>query len=174
MAWTTPATATAGSTALTAAFWNEQVRDNTNFLYTPPMVQVRRTTNLTSYTSASAITWESEAFDTDSMWSSGTTVTVNTAGIYLVTFSGFASGAATITLINPVVLRGADLALTTNVNINAGINAYFTVSGTLKFTAAQTVTARVDFTGGSAYVVGGSGTEGIGQTRLSLTWIAKD
>ena len=28
MAWTTPATATAGSTALTAAFWNEQVRDN--------------------------------------------------------------------------------------------------------------------------------------------------
>ena len=28
MAWTNPATATAGSTALTAAFWNEQVRDN--------------------------------------------------------------------------------------------------------------------------------------------------
>ena len=28
MAWTTPATAVAGSTALTAAFWNEQVRDN--------------------------------------------------------------------------------------------------------------------------------------------------
>lgn len=28
MPWTTPATATAGSTALTAAFWNEQVRDN--------------------------------------------------------------------------------------------------------------------------------------------------
>jgi hypothetical protein len=33
MAWTTPATATAGSTALTAAFWNTQVRDNTNELY---------------------------------------------------------------------------------------------------------------------------------------------
>ena len=28
MAWTTPSTAVAGSTALTAAFWNEQVRDN--------------------------------------------------------------------------------------------------------------------------------------------------
>jgi hypothetical protein len=28
MAWTTPATASAGSTALTAAFWNTQVRDN--------------------------------------------------------------------------------------------------------------------------------------------------
>lgn len=28
MAFTNPATATAGSTALTAAFWNEQVRDN--------------------------------------------------------------------------------------------------------------------------------------------------
>ena len=33
MAWTTPATATAGSTALTAAFWNEQVRDNTQQLF---------------------------------------------------------------------------------------------------------------------------------------------
>ena len=33
MAWTTPSTAVAGSTALTAAFWNEQVRDNTNALY---------------------------------------------------------------------------------------------------------------------------------------------
>ena len=30
MAWTTPATAVAGSTALTAAFWNQQVRDNLN------------------------------------------------------------------------------------------------------------------------------------------------
>jgi len=28
MAWTTPSTAVAGSTALTAAFWNQQVRDN--------------------------------------------------------------------------------------------------------------------------------------------------
>jgi hypothetical protein len=33
MAWTTPSTAVAGSTALTAAFWNQQVRDNTNALY---------------------------------------------------------------------------------------------------------------------------------------------
>ena len=32
MAWTTPSTAVAGSTALTAAFWNEQVRDNTQYL----------------------------------------------------------------------------------------------------------------------------------------------
>jgi len=34
MAWTTPATAVAGSTALTAAFWNEQVRDNVTDLDT--------------------------------------------------------------------------------------------------------------------------------------------
>jgi hypothetical protein len=34
MAWTTPSTATAGSTALTAAFWNEQVRDNSDYLKT--------------------------------------------------------------------------------------------------------------------------------------------
>lgn len=32
MAWTTPGTATAGE-VLTASFWNQQVRDNTNALY---------------------------------------------------------------------------------------------------------------------------------------------
>jgi hypothetical protein len=33
MAWTTPSTAVAGSTALTASFWNTNVRDNTVELY---------------------------------------------------------------------------------------------------------------------------------------------
>lgn len=52
MAWTTPATVVADSTELTAALWNEQVRDNTNALYE----SVRRLgyqTRTTNYTTAS-------------------------------------------------------------------------------------------------------------------------
>ena len=52
MAWTTPSTAVAGSTALTAAFWNEQVRDNTQYLKDEAddvgLVHI----NTTTYTSA--------------------------------------------------------------------------------------------------------------------------
>ena len=49
MAWTTPGTATAGS-VLTAAFWNTNVRDNTNELYQSVrrLGYQERTTNYTT------------------------------------------------------------------------------------------------------------------------------
>lgn len=42
MAWTTPATPTAGQ-GLAASFWNEQVRDNLNALKAPPFQQMAYT-----------------------------------------------------------------------------------------------------------------------------------
>jgi hypothetical protein len=51
VAWTTPATATAGSTALTASFWNTNVRDNTIAL---PRGYVAATTLATTFVTASA------------------------------------------------------------------------------------------------------------------------
>ena len=87
MAWTTPGTATAGE-VLTAAFWNTQVRDNTNFLYTPPMCKATRTTNLSIASGAETeMTFPTEDFDTDGMHDTATNtgrITINTAGIYLV------------------------------------------------------------------------------------------
>lgn len=52
MPWTTPGTATAGS-VLTAAFWNEQVRDNMNVLRAMVNVQQAVKTDTTSSTSSS-------------------------------------------------------------------------------------------------------------------------
>ena len=62
MAWTTPATASAGSTALTAAFWNEQVRDNLDNLRALANVQsafkedsFQVTTNVTTFTDVTGL-----------------------------------------------------------------------------------------------------------------------
>ena len=51
MPWNTPSTAVAGSTAVTASFWNTQVRDNTNELYNGQRVFgfQRRTTDYTFF-----------------------------------------------------------------------------------------------------------------------------
>ena len=55
MAWTTPGTATAGE-VLTAAFWNQNVRDNLNAVYTDikRIGYVQRTTNYTASSSSFA------------------------------------------------------------------------------------------------------------------------
>lgn len=51
MAWTTPATAVAGSTALTASFWNTNVRDNSLAL---PRGYITQTTLATTFSTSSA------------------------------------------------------------------------------------------------------------------------
>jgi hypothetical protein len=56
MAWTTPSTATAGSTALTAAFWNAEVRDRFNTVrsYQNRYARAKRTSGSLTVSSA---TW---------------------------------------------------------------------------------------------------------------------
>ena len=64
MAWTTPSTAVAGST-LSAAFWNEQVRDNLNALYGPVrrIAHIERTTTYT--VSATTLAAAADVFSSD-------------------------------------------------------------------------------------------------------------
>lgn len=87
MAWTTPATVVADTTELTADLWNEQVRDNTSFLYTPPSCNVYNDANISvNNDTATTLTWNSENWDTDSMHSTSSNtsrITCNTAGVYL-------------------------------------------------------------------------------------------
>jgi hypothetical protein len=79
MAWTTPGTATAGS-VLTAAFWNTQVRDNTNALYGTirRIAYQERTTDYTS--TATTIASATNVF------SSNVTFTADGTSKYLVEF----------------------------------------------------------------------------------------
>lgn len=148
----------------------------------PPSCQVRRTTNLTSYTTASSITWESVGWDTentaspsDPMWSSGsaTRVTIRTAGLYLVTFHGYITCTATMAIAYPAVLLNGNSCLDNYSPSNAGSAAMFNVSGVLDLSAADYLTFQVGAVGGSAHVIQGAATASNTQTRAEVTWIGR-
>jgi hypothetical protein len=172
MPWTTPETAVAGN-VLTAAYLNTNVRDNTSFLFTPPSVRVHRTSNLTGYSSDAAITWSAEEWDTDGMWSSGSTITIQTAGLYLINFAGRAGGSATISRIQPHVKNaGSALSATDYVVTDSGTFSQFNLSIVRKLAAGATITATVVFVGGSAYAITGDATVGSNlNTGLTVQWV---
>jgi hypothetical protein len=85
--WTTPHTWVIDEVP-TATLFNAHLRDNQTFLYSPPSCRVYRTTSQSLTTATvTAITFDAERWDTDSMHStvSGTDrITIVTAGAYLV------------------------------------------------------------------------------------------
>ena len=99
MAWTTPSTVVAGQT-LSAAFWNEQVRDNSDFLYAPPMCVMSFTGLAHNNVSQVLNPTFTEIVDNDSMHTTGANnarITINTAGVYLIVgFTKQTAGAATV------------------------------------------------------------------------------
>lgn len=166
----------ATGSVLTATAYNNHIT-NTENLIVPAACQVRRTTNLTGYTSDAAITWESEAFDTDDMWASSpqpTRITINTAGLYLVSFTGQGTGATTITLVNGNISVNGTTAVSNYTNSIASAGGYFSTNAILNLAVNDYITCAVGFAGGSAYVVAGNSTaQSQAQTRCTVTWIGK-
>lgn len=161
----------AGS-VLTASDYNN-VLENVGNYRVPPMCQVYRSSDLTSYSSAAAISWNAEAFDTDGMWSSGTNVTVNTTGVYHVNFYYYFSGSATIS--SAIALLNVD-----GVNVGeqhsvvtSGVNVLGSLDLTLSLTATDVLTAAISASGGSAYIVNGDASTSNQQSRLTVTWIGQ-
>ena len=78
---------------ITASLWNDDVRDAVNFLISPPRVKVYKTANQSigySTTAYSCLTWNAEAFDTDTMHDNATAnsrITFTTAGTYQITLN---------------------------------------------------------------------------------------
>jgi hypothetical protein len=76
---------------ITASLWNDDVRDAVDFLISPPRVKVYKTANQSIGTSSWAcLTWDAEAFDTDTMHSNVTAnsrITFTTAGTYQITYN---------------------------------------------------------------------------------------
>lgn len=90
MAWTNPSTRASGY-VVTAANWNQDVVANTEFLARPPSVRVRRAAALAIVENGwEEVTFDTESWDTDTMWSStaATKVFARTAGKYLVCVTG--------------------------------------------------------------------------------------
>ena len=90
MAWTTPSTYVAGA-ILTAASLNTNVRDNTGFLFKPPMCVVSRASQtFANGTTANIEFTDAETVDTDAMHvttpvATATRITIVTPGVYVLT-----------------------------------------------------------------------------------------
>jgi hypothetical protein len=172
-------TTTTGSVYTAAAHNN--IVTNVNNYRVPPACQVRRTTNLTSYTSDAAITWESAAFDTESpsdpMWAASpnpTRVTIKTAGLYVVSLTGKADATATLTLANANISVNGNLVAGQFCSVLAAITSRFAISVVLNLAASDFITAAVGLVGGSAYIITGSATaQDSTQTRLTVSWLGQ-
>ena len=167
--YTTVGTVSAGDVYTAAA--HNIIATDVNNLTVKPAVSVYRSSALTSYTSGLAITWQAEHYDTDSMWSSGSGITIGTTGLYHLSFAGQASGSATITLVIPQITRSGTNILSGQSGVANGNESRFALSGIVDLTAGDTLTASLFMIGGSAYAIGGNATYGENQTRLVLNWL---
>ncbi len=100
IAWSAPPTWTTGQ-ILSAAHLNTNVRDNTNFLHSPPGCLATRSTtqSITNATPAAVSFTGTDVYDSDAMHDPAgapTLITINTSGMYLfwsaVEFTGNATG----------------------------------------------------------------------------------
>ena len=168
----TVANATAGNAILASDF--ASLFTNSNNYRVPPMCEVYRTSTLTGYTSNTAITWQAERYDTDGMWSSGSSVTIQTAGLYLVSLNAGISANATVSLVTAGIYIGGQLSAQNYLAVANGNDSYGSVAAIYSLTAAQTVSAAFAFIGGSNYAVIGSNTAyAREQSRLSVAWLGQ-
>lgn len=98
MPYVAPATVVTGTTIASA--WGNSVKAATDFLENPPACRCTQSGNISlPDAAATLITWDGETYDTDTMHSTvslTSRITVNTAGLYLVTFNYRTFGEATL------------------------------------------------------------------------------
>ena len=149
------------------------MRDNSSFLYTPPMCKVRRNTDLTGYTSATAVTWNQEDIDTDGMYTSGTDITIKTAGVYLVHHKVYLTCTATLTGLGAALGRNGTLFEYVRYPVQDTTSAYAECTKIISLAVNDTITARPEVFGGSNYVLKGVATDTHVSTSLSVVWLGK-
>jgi hypothetical protein len=108
------------------------------------------------------------------MFTSGTDVTIRTAGVYLVSFYASVSGNATITRISPRINKIGVVTVASETNVINGVNGETVLSTVSNYAVNDTIAATVLFTGGSSYQISGNATnDNVSQTRLSVTWLGQ-
>lgn len=148
----------------------------------PPACRVVRTSNLTGYTSASAITWSSAVFDTESpsdpMWAAGspTVITIRTAGLYLVEFVAMLGASATTTEYEAIVTQsgapGSAIRAYHKTGNTTGTRSVLT--GIVQASVGNTLSASLSIVGGSAYSINGNATgPHENQSRLTVVWLGQ-
>lgn len=125
MAYTTPTTKSTGD-GLTAGEWNAQIRDNFTFLQSPPRCAISRSSAQSiANNTITALTFDTEQYDTDTMHStvsSTSRVTATTEGLYAMTASvQFAANTTGVRTVS-IVLNNATTLVTQDAE-NLGVNA---------------------------------------------------
>lgn len=181
MAWTNPDTVTAGS-VLAATRWNTHLVGNLDFLAKPPSCGLSRSTEQSIATGVwRSIAWNTEGWDTDTMWSStaATRVDINTAGKYLVTANaGFVASTAGVARLMGIAIDGSSTASPSGVGgrvyhppPRTGNSLNMTHSQMISLTSTQTVRIQVFQDSGGALNVIESAADG--QTpRVSVMWMS--
>ncbi len=181
--YTAAGSAVAGD-VYTAAAHNVIVTDVNNFIV-PPAVRATRSAALSvANATIVAINFGVETYDTDGMFGgSGTTFTVQTSGLYIVTatvaFGANATGQRFIFIgVNPTLSGSGDttqitsstrIASTTAIGASATIQHPCCVSGTYAFTAGDTVALGVYQTSGGVL-----GIEVVQETpQMAMTWVGR-
>ena len=153
MAYSTPRTWVAGE-YVTAAELNANVRDDISFLGNPPACRVFNSGSQSiAHNTETALTFDSERFDTDTMHSTVSLtnrVTINTAGLYLVTgtFQFALNGTGerrAILKVNATTYIGFGQTAA-NLVVGSGL----TIASVWKFAVADYVELRVQQTSGGA------------------------
>ena len=160
MAWTTPGTAVAGD-VLTAAFWNEQVRDNTDFLYDEVF---KGFTSWTPTYTGITVGTGGNAANTGAYLRLGNIVIFY--GSFVLGTSGFSvSGDPTLTLpVTPMSNTGGD-------RIAFGINVAFDVSNSSKAYSGNLYTGNA---GTSVFFSSDQAIYGRFAATAPFTWAAGD
>mgnify|MGYP001576060230 FL=1 len=126
---------------------NAHVRDNLSFLYTPPMCRVYNSANISiNDATSTALTFDSERFDTDTMHSTSSNtgrITLTTAGKYLdgahATFADNSTGTRMVNVRLGGATNMAYEAHNATTAGGAGAGSGFNVSTLYSYTAAQYV-----------------------------------
>ena len=140
----------------------------------PPAIQLVRTTAINPYTAGSDITWSSATYDTegpsDPMWSSGATITIKTAGIYLLSMMLDVRNTAGMTGVTASFKKGGTVQ--TYSDVPNATNARVVFSTVQSFAASDALTFQLNFTGGGTTQINGAAS-GADQSRLNITWLGK-
>ena len=161
MAYVAPTVRSVGD-AVTAADYNIMANNAISFRnksgIVPPACKVYKTGGA-SITDNTVITWDLERFDTDTMHSTVTNtgrITINTAGIYLVSFVYLVNFSGTITKEQPQIRKnGGSNAY--NIKYGSGVtNTAHSMHTILNLAATDYVEALITFTGGSSFVIDGN------------------
>lgn len=156
MAYTVPKTQVAG-TPILSADWNTYIRDNILFLANPPACRVYRSTNqsIPHITPTTAITFNSERFDTAAMHSTSVAtsrITFPVAGLYMVGGAVRMEAASDYNQIALIInlTDTIDIAIQNTTDVDISLNPELSVSTLYKFAVNDWIELQIYQQNGAA------------------------